>query len=221
MSTDAPTVSLTGVVRRRGDFTLGPLDLALAPGTWTALAGPSGAGKTTLLNLIAGLDGADSGRVEVCGADLARLDEGGRTALRRGALGMVFQERLFIEHLTVGENVALRLIPLGVAARERRARAAAELERLGLLAALDRRVSTLSTGERQRAAVARAGIAAPRLLLADEPTASVDAETGARVVEYLSRLRMQGTTLLVSSHDEYAEALADARMTLHGGRLVE
>lgn len=193
----------------------------MAPGTWTALTGPSGAGKTTLLNIIAGLDGADSGHVEVCGADLGSLDEAGRTALRRASIGVVFQERLFVEHLTVVENVALRLVPLGVPARERRARAAAELERLGLSGYLDRSVPTLSSGERQRVAVARAGIIEPRLLLADEPTASVDEETGARVLEYLARLRDRGSTLLVSSHDESTRQQADAHVVLVGGRVVQ
>ena len=221
MSTHEPVVRLTAVVRRRGNFTLGPLDLVLEPGTWTALRGPSGAGKSSLLNLIAGLDGADSGRVEVCGSDLGELDEARRTALRRASIGVVFQERLFIEHLTVAENVALRLVPLGVPARERRARAAVELERLGLLDRLDRDVPTLSSGERQRVAVARAGITEPRLLLADEPTASVDTETGARVVEYLARLRERGTTLLVSSHDESTLEHADAHLVLALGRLVQ
>jgi putative ABC transport system ATP-binding protein len=213
-------VRLTGVVRRRGAFTLGPLDLALAPGSWTALSGPSGAGKTTLLNIIAGLDGVDDGRVEVCGASLGELDEARRTALRRASLGIVFQERLFVEHLSVAENVALRLVALGVPARERRERAAVELERLGLLAELDRGIPRLSSGERQRVAVARAGITEPRLLLADEPTASVDEETGARVVEYLARLKEQGTTLLVSSHDGYTRAKADSSLVLAGGRFV-
>jgi len=220
MSPAEPSVCLTAVVRHRGAFTLGPLDIVLAPGTWTALTGPSGAGKTTLLNLVAGLDGADSGHVEVCGADLGGLDEAGRTALRRGSIGVVFQERLFVEHLTVAENVAVRLVPFGVPASERRARAAIELERLGLSGYLDRSVPTLSSGERQRVAVARAGITEPRLLLADEPTASVDEETGVRVLEYLARLRDRGTTLLVSSHDESAREKADAHLELVGGRLV-
>jgi putative ABC transport system ATP-binding protein len=220
MSSRETDVRLTAVVRRRGDFTLGPLDLFLVPGSWTALTGPSGAGKTTLLNLVAGLDGADSGCVEVCGSDLGRLDEARRTAVRRASLGIVYQERLFVEHLTVAENVALRLVPLGVPARERRARAADELERLGLLDRLDDKVPALSTGERQRVAVARAGITEPRLLLADEPTASVDSDTGARVVEYLARLRERGTTLLVSSHDEYTREKADAHLVLVGGRFV-
>jgi putative ABC transport system ATP-binding protein len=210
-----------GLVRRLGGFTLGPLDFELAPGTWTALVGPSGAGKTTLLRLVAGLDVADEGTLRVLGSDQVGASEAARTRLRRRHIGVVFQERYVIEHLTVAENIAVRLVPLGVPERERRARAGVELALLGLAGFEDRRVTTLSGGELQRLAVARACIGAPSLLIADEPTASVDSATAALVLARLEALRATGATLLVSAHDAAARTPADALLTLAAGRRVE
>lgn len=214
----APLVTAEGLVARRGGFSLGPLDLALRAGSWTALAGPSGAGKTTLLQLLAGLDVADGGRLVVDGVDLARASEAQRAALRRRAVGVVFQERFVIPHLTVAENVAVRLVPAGVPARERRRRAGDELMRLGLAGFEDRDVRSLSGGELQRVAVARACIAAPRLLLADEPTSSVDRDTAQLVLERFAALHAAGATLLVSAHDDSPLARADAVVALAQGR---
>lgn len=220
MSADTRSLEFNSVARSRGLFRLGPLDLQVPAGAWATIRGPSGSGKTTLLQLAAGLERADSGRVMLSGEDLTDAPEGRLAALRRRVIGFVFQEPRFIAHLSVAENVALGLVPEGLAARERRARASAALERLGLADVAGRRPEQLSGGERQRVAIARATIHGPRLLLADEPTASVDEATGALVLAYLRELHARGATVLVSTHDPAASRYADLALQIQNGQLV-
>jgi len=210
---------LERVVRRRAGFTLGPISLALDAGVWTGLSGRSGAGKTTLLEILAGLDRADSGQVELFGQDATHASEGQLAALRRQGIGYVYQESRLIEHLSVWQNVSARLVPQGVPTRERRQRAVAALDALGIAQLSSRLPRAISGGERQRVAVARALVANPRLVLADEPTASVDGETGALILEQLTACRERGAALLVSSHDPSAHARADVHIALTRGAL--
>jgi putative ABC transport system ATP-binding protein len=216
-----PIVRLEGVRRRfRGVTALGGeggVDLAVRAGSWTVITGRSGAGKTTALQLLAGLDRPDAGRVWMFGRDVTRDSEGARSELRRRRLGIVAQECRFIDHLSVWQNVTCRLVPDGVSGAKRRARAAAVLETLGLERCLDRRPSRLSGGERQRVALARAIVARPDLLIADEPTSDVDAETGTAVIACLRTLRADGATIVCATHDPLVLAEADTRVTLEHG----
>jgi putative ABC transport system ATP-binding protein len=201
-------------------FRLHPATLEIASGTWTAISGPSGSGKTTLLHLLAGLDRPDEGRVWILGRELSGYSEAALSDLRREHLGFVHQGFHFIEHLRVWQNVAARLVPAGLPGAARRARAVAALGELGLESIADRLPRELSGGERQRVALARALCGRPSVLIADEPTSSVDARTGTAIVEHLGRLRVRGTTIVTATHDPALLAAADVRHVLEGGRIV-
>lgn len=216
-------VRLEGLARRYGRASaraLDGIDLELARGSWTAFVGRSGAGKTTLLQLLAGLDRPDAGRLWVFDQEVTEASEATWTNLRRERIGIVYQEPLFLQHLSVWRNVTCRLVPQGVAAGERRERAHRALARLDVEHALDRAPSQLSGGERQRVALARATIAEPELLILDEPTSNVDEATGARILEHLAQLHAAGATLVAATHDEALTAHADRTCTLESGRLV-
>jgi putative ABC transport system ATP-binding protein len=195
------------------------LALALEAGERVAIRGESGAGKSTLLNIIAGLDTADSGEVMVAGADLARLDEPGRTALRRDAIGFVFQAFHILPHLDLARNVAFPLILQKQPRTSALERAGEMLNAVGLG---DRRSSyprELSGGELQRVAIARALVHAPRLILADEPTGNLDPDTAAQVIALLRRtVKERGAAMLLVTHSPLVAATADRQLllTLHG-----
>ena len=217
----APVAELDSVERRfrreESAFRLAPTTLTLARGEWVALVGRSGAGKTTLLHLLAGLDRPDRGRVALFGTDVTAASEAQIARIRREKIGIVHQEPLLLDHLPVWQNVSLRMVPIGVPAKERRDRAAALLatmEMTGLIDLLDRRPRELSGGERQRVAIARALIGEPRLLVADEPTANLDGASVEPVVELLAALNRRGTTLIVSTHDPALAARAGRRIEL-------
>jgi putative ABC transport system ATP-binding protein len=190
--------------------------LELGAGEFVALLGESGVGKSTLLNCIAGLDGADAGRIKVGGTDLATLDEAGRARLRRARLGFVFQAFHVLPHLTVAENVALPLLLLN---RPDDRRVAALLHAVGLGALGARYPAQLSGGQLQRVAIARAVVHSPGLILADEPTGNLDPETAERVLGVLlAQVREAGAACLLVTHSEAAAARADRvlRLTAHG-----
>ncbi|MFF7281721.1 ABC transporter ATP-binding protein [Streptomyces griseorubiginosus] len=190
-------------------------------GELVALKGRSGSGKTTLLNIVGGLDRPDRGRVELDGVDLAGLDEDGLLALRRDRIGFVFQSFGLIPILTAAENV-------GVPMRLRRAEARAREERVELLLALvglsdhaKQRPGELSGGQQQRVAIARALANNPTLLVADEPTGQLDAETGHAVMELLRAVvRSENVTALVATHDATLLDLADRVLELGDGEIV-
>jgi len=195
------------------------LALTLEAGEHVAIRGESGAGKSTLLNIIAGLDTADSGEVMVAGTDLARLDEAGRTALRRDAIGFVFQAFHILPHLDLVRNVAFPLILQKQPRTLALVRAGAMLDAVGLG---DRRSSyprELSGGELQRIAIARALVHAPQLILADEPTGNLDPDTAALIIALLGRtVKESGTAMLLVTHSPLAAATADRQLLLtpHG-----
>lgn len=201
-------------------FALAPASLAVEGGTLVALTGRSGAGKTTLLHLLATLDRPDSGWVKLFGSDTRRLSDPALSRLRRRRIGILHQRFEFIERLPVWQNVTVRLVPEGTSARERRSRAAALLEELGVGHALDRPPGALSGGERQRVALARALSGAPALLFADEPTSHVDDATAALVLARLLALREGGVAIVTSSHDPAIVGSADRRYRLEGGVLA-
>ena len=197
------------------------LSFSVDEGETVALLGASGSGKTTLLNLVSGIDSPDSGRVLLDGVDVHALVEPERTLLRRRNIGFVFQFFNLIPTLTVGENVALPLELLGEDEAEAQQRAAALLADVGLDGLAPRFPETLSGGEQQRAAIARALAHRPALLLADEPTGNLDEDTGGRIIELLTGLaRQQGTTLLLETHSTAVERAADRVLRLSHGRVT-
>jgi putative ABC transport system ATP-binding protein len=197
------------------------VDLEVARGEVVALAGPSGSGKTTLLNLFGGLDVPDEGAVALAGRDLGALSEGERTRIRRHQLGFVFQTFNLVPVLTARENVEYPLWIAGVRAAERRRRAEAALEAVGLAERGAHRPDQLSGGERQRVAIARALVHEPLAVLADEPTGNLDSANGELVLDLLLRWnRESGATLVVATHDPAVLARLRRRVRLRDGTVV-
>ncbi|MEI8303837.1 MAG: ATP-binding cassette domain-containing protein [Burkholderiales bacterium] len=192
----------------------------VASGDTAAIVGASGSGKSTLLGLLAGLDLPSAGRVVVGGQSLFDLDEDGRAAWRARHVGFVFQNFQLLPQMTALENVMLPLELAGEPAAAERAREL--LERVGLAERAGHYPRTLSGGEQQRVAIARAFAGSPPLLLADEPTGSLDAATGERIIDLLFTLnREAGATLVLVTHDEGLAARCRQRLTLKAGRLVD
>jgi putative ABC transport system ATP-binding protein len=193
---------------------------AVGAGEFVALIGRSGSGKTTLLNCLGGLDRPTAGRIVIAGRDLAELDDDGRTDLRRDTVAFVFQTFGLVPVLSAEENVELPLRLRRTPAPERRARVAEMLELVGLVGHGRQRPGELSGGQQQRVAIARALAGAPAVLIADEPTGQLDAETGAQILGLLRDLsRSTGMTMLVSTHDPSVRDRADRVLVLQDGRL--
>ncbi|QKW60566.1 ABC transporter ATP-binding protein [Streptomyces sp. NA03103] len=191
-------------------------------GELVALKGRSGSGKTTLLNIVGGLDTPDAGRVEVDGRDLAELDEDGLLALRRDRVGFVFQSFGLVPILTAAENVGVPMRLRRAAPRERDERVELLLALVGLSDHAAQRPGELSGGQQQRVAIARALANDPALLIADEPTGQLDAETGHSVMELLRAVvRSERVTALVATHDATLLDLADRVLELRDGEIVE
>ncbi|MES2407710.1 MAG: ABC transporter ATP-binding protein [Pseudomonadota bacterium] len=199
---------------------LHPASFDIHHGESVAIVGASGSGKSTLLGLLAGLDSSSQGEVWLDGQALGQLDEDGRARLRGALIGFVFQSFQLLPMLTALENVMLPLELNG--ATDARAHAQHWLERVGLTERQRHRAQQLSGGEQQRVAIARAFAVKPALLLADEPTGNLDAETGARVIELLFELnREQGTTLVLVTHDAQLAGRCSRRLQLRAGHLEE
>jgi len=195
------------------------ISFAVAPGEAVAIVGASGSGKSTLLGLLAGLDLPSHGTVRLAGQDLAGLDEDGRATLRGRLLGFVFQSFQLLPALTALENAMLPLELAGLA--EARGSATAMLERVGLGHRLHHYPKHLSGGEQQRVALARAFGVKPRLLLADEPTGNLDADTGGEIIDLMFEMnREAGTTLVLVTHDEALAHRCGRTIRLAGGRLA-
>jgi putative ABC transport system ATP-binding protein len=223
---DGTVLSVAGLTKEHGTgpvrvHALRGVDLDVAPGEFVALTGASGSGKSTLLHLAAGLDRPTAGTVRLGGIDLARLGDDQRTLLRRQRVGLVFQSFHLLDMLSAEENVALPLAICGRAGAEARRRAARALDLVGLARRGRHRPHELSGGEQQRVAIARALVNDPLLLLADEPTGSLDSVQGARIIELLRGLADERRqTLLLVTHDTGHAALADRVVTLRDGRVV-
>ena len=208
------TRTYSGGIRALSDVTFD-----IAPGELALVTGRSGAGKSTLLNLLAALDRPDAGRILVDGVGLDRLPDAAR--YRREVVGYVFQLHHLLGDLTALENTEVPLMPLGLHARERTRRALEALDEVGMAQRARHRPTQLSGGERQRVAVARALVNRPRLLLADEPTASLDEESARRLLALFADLRAShGMTIILVSHDRLAARHATCVLRLHDGRLV-
>jgi putative ABC transport system ATP-binding protein len=199
---------------------LDAVSFEVEPGTSVAVTGPSGCGKSTLLGLLAGLERPTAGRIVVGDDEISALGEAGRARLRRAALGLVFQADNLVPFLTVVENVGLRLALHGD--RDGYERCVTVLEELGLADQLEKLPDQLSGGQRQRVAVARALIHHPSLILADEPTGSLDAENSQAVIDLLLAPGKEiNATLLVVTHDPVLARRFDRRLSLRDGRLVD
>ena len=197
------------------------VSFSIEPGTILALVGRSGSGKTTLLNCLGGLDQPTSGTVMVAGKQVTSLNENDRTALRRDELAFVFQNFGLLPMLSATENVGLPLRLRRVDPAEREERVAHLLELVGLSAHARQRPAEMSGGQQQRVAIARALANKPRLLIADEPTGQLDADTGATVMNLLREVvRAEGMTAIISTHDPSLQAMADRTIRLADGMLV-
>ncbi len=198
------------------------LTLDIAGGDFVAICGPSGCGKSTLLNLLAGIDRADRGTLRVADRDLATLDENALDEYRRATVGLVFQLHNLLPELTALENVQAPMLMGGMRGPQRVARATELLERVGLKDRMQAHPNRLSGGERQRVAIARALANQPRLLLADEPTGSLDSRTGAQSLDLLESLRRDdGVTLIMVTHDPNVATRADRVLNMLDGRFVD
>lgn len=201
---------------------LDDVSLRFAPAALTVVMGPSGSGKTTLLSLLGCLLAPDSGKVFVQGADAAAITPKERSALRRREIGFVFQAFRLFHSLSALQNVALKSDVAGETRKDARAIAGQLLARLGLGDKLNLKPGALSGGEKQRVAIARALISNPKILLADEPTASLDSRSGRQICEILRGLAEQEKrTVVVVSHDPRWAAFSDRTVTLEDGRVVQ
>ena len=198
------------------------VSLTIEKGEFVALAGPSGSGKTTLLNIIGGLDRADSGKIMVDDNTLGRMSPSQLANLRLQKIGFVFQAYNLIPVLSAAENVEFVMLLQGVGARERQQRAKAILDDVDLAGKYDRRPAELSGGQQQRVAVARAIVSNPSIVLADEPTANLDSETGNGLLEMMKKMNEEKkVTFIFSTHDKMVMDYARRLILLRDGRLAD
>ncbi len=217
-------IDVTKVYDTRGVETraLGGVCLGLERGEFSALAGPSGSGKTTLLNLLGALDTPTSGKIQLEGVELSELSPGALSELRLHKLGFVFQAYNLIPVLAARENVEFVMELQRVPSSERKARAMEVLERVGLAGLESKRPLEMSGGQQQRVAVARAIASRPRVVLADEPTANLDSDTAAQLLELMAQLnREDEVTFLFSTHDPMVMEAARRVVRLRDGRIIE
>jgi putative ABC transport system ATP-binding protein len=221
-----PVVRLRGVYRTF-EAELAPvralrgLDLTIAPGDFVALMGPSGCGKSTMLNIVAGLDIPDEGEVTVAGENLVGMTSDELARMRRRHIGIVFQFFNLLEGMTVLENITMPALINGRKRKAAESRARDLLDLLGLPDKAKAAPATLSGGQRQRLAIARSLANDPTILLADEPTGSLDSEGGAEVLELFNRLHLGGQTILLITHDSSVAANAARRVHMRDGRVID
>ena len=206
---DIETLALDGV-----SFTIND-------GEFVAVMGPSGCGKSTLLNILGFLDNPTEGTYELLGQQVGSLKEKDRTKFRKGNIGFVFQSFNLIDELNVYENVELPLLYMGVPARERKRQVEETLDRMAMSHRRKHFPCQLSGGQQQRVAVARAVVAKPRIILADEPTGNLDSKNSKEVMDLLCELHKQGTTIVMVTHSQHNASFADRIINLYDGQVVE
>jgi putative ABC transport system ATP-binding protein len=196
------------------------VDLTVQPGEYISIMGPSGSGKSTLLNVLGLLDRPTSGTYLLEGEDVSRLGDDALAAHRQRQIGFIFQFFHLVPRLTALENVELPLVLAGVAPRDRRERAKAILESVGLKARVDHRPDQLSGGERQRVAIGRAIVMRPKYLLADEPTGNLDSKSGGEIMQLIEELHHGGIAVLIVTHDGAIGERAHRHLSLRDGKIV-
>lgn len=223
MDHDSPAIIVERAYRRyrsgRRDIpALDGVSLTVDYGEWIAIVGPSGCGKSTLLNLLAGIDSADEGSVSLGGKSLTGMSENALAAWRGQEVGIVFQFFQLMPTLTVLENI---ILPMDLAGknRDRHARARQLLDQVGVLDLAQNLPSELSGGEQQRVAIARALANSPRILLADEPTGNLDSRNGGIIVDLLEQLWLNGTTIVMVTHDAAVAARASRTISMRDGQI--
>ena len=226
MTVATPLIEGHGLVRRYGRAGIGvtaldSVDLQVTPGEFVAVTGPSGSGKTTLMNLIGLLDVPSAGSLRFRGMDVARLSADARAGIRNRHIGFVFQAYHLLPRRSARGNVELPLIYAGTPHAERRRRAAAALERVGLADRAEAFPHELSGGEQQRVAIARALVGEPDLVVADEPTGALDSQSAAIVLSLLERVPGGERTLILVTHNPDLTARADRIVAMADGRIVD
>ncbi|GID28572.1 putative ABC transport system ATP-binding protein [Paractinoplanes brasiliensis] len=221
----APAIVATGVSRTYDlDGVSVPalrgVSLTIEPSDYLAIVGTSGSGKSTLMHLLGGLDRPSGGTLLIGGRDVSTLNPAEMAKLRNETIGFVFQSFHLLARTTARDNVALPLVYRGVGRRERRERATAMLERVGLSHRLDHRPNQMSGGEQQRVAIARALVTSPSVLLADEPTGNLDSATGQSVLALLESLNDEGVAVVLVTHDRDVAARAHRQIVMRDGVIV-
>jgi len=201
-------------------WALNDINLEIKDGEFAAVMGPSGCGKSTLLNILGLLDSPSGGRCFLNGVDMAPLNEAQRTKYRKGLIGFVFQSFNLIDELTVFENIELPLLYMRVGAAERKTRVEAAMERMQISHRAKHFPQQLSGGQQQRVAIARAVVSNPKLIFADEPTGNLDSRNGKEVIDLLSELNREGTTIVMVTHSQHDAGYAKRIINLFDGRLV-
>ena len=217
------TENLTKVFRTEEVETtaLNGVNIEVKDGEFVAVMGPSGCGKSTLLSILGLLDNPTGGKYYLDGEEVGHLREKDRTRFRKGRIGFVFQSYNLIEELTVEENIDLQLRYLGIGRKERRERVLEILRKVNLSQRAGHYPQQLSGGQQQRVAIARAVVGRPRLILADEPTGNLDSKNGLEVMELLSNLHAEGSTIVMVTHSQHDAAYADRIINLFDGEVVD
>lgn len=196
------------------------ITLAIQEGEFVGVMGPSGCGKSTLLNIVAMIDTPSSGNYSLGGIDVSGASESRLAEIRKGHIGFIFQSFQLVEHLSVHENVELPLLYLNVSRKRREMRVREVLELVGLMHRAKHKPAQLSGGQQQRVAIARAVVGDPRLIVADEPTGNLDTRNGEEVMDMLTTLNRQGTTILMVTHSPVHAERASRLLHMLDGRLV-
>lgn len=216
------TVALEKIFRTEEVETLAlnKVSIEVKEGEFVAIMGPSGCGKSTLLNILGLLDNPTSGEYYLNGIEVSRYTEAQRTKLRKGIIGFVFQSFNLIDELNVYENIELPLLYMGVSAAERKKKVQEAMERMAIVHRERHFPQQLSGGQQQRVAIARAVVANPKLILADEPTGNLDSKNGQEVMNLLSELNKEGTTIVMVTHSQHDAGFASRIINLFDGQVV-
>ncbi|MBM6653879.1 MULTISPECIES: ABC transporter ATP-binding protein [Bacteroidaceae] len=201
-------------------WALNNVSIEVKEGEFVAIMGPSGCGKSTLLNILGLLDNPTGGKYYLNGVEVGSYTESQRTSLRKGVIGFVFQSFNLIDELNVYENIELPLLYLGVPSAERKRKVEAAMERMGITHRAKHFPQQLSGGQQQRVAIARAVVSGPKLILADEPTGNLDSKNGREVMELLTELHKEGTTIVMVTHSQHDAGFADRVINLFDGQVV-
>ena len=201
-------------------WALNNVSIEVKEGEFVAIMGPSGCGKSTLLNILGLLDNPTGGKYYLNGVEVGSYTESQRTSLRKGVIGFVFQSFNLIDELNVYENIELPLLYLGVPSAERKRKVETAMERMGITHRAKHFPQQLSGGQQQRVAIARAVVSGPKLILADEPTGNLDSKNGREVMELLTELHREGTTIVMVTHSQHDAGFADRVINLFDGQVV-